>query len=124
MNLRENLLSSKSEEAQQSTPEPVSTIINEVQLILAEKRTSLIIVLTGIAIFAIPISVLSFLIATSKYYNVTHIILLFVPLMIINATLAILALYLIIRSISNIRHHDQHIKELKLRYSLIADIID
>ena len=42
----------------------------------------------------------------------------------INAALVILGLYLIIRSIINIHHHDQHIKELKLRHSLIADIID
>ena len=39
---------------------------NEVQLLLAEKRTSLSAMRTGIAIFAFPLSVLSVLIATSR----------------------------------------------------------
>ena len=124
IDLNENPLSSRSKDVQKIKHKPESIIINEVQLLLAEKRTSLASLRTGIAIFAIPISVLSFLIATSKYYDVTHIIQLFVPLMIINAALVILGLYLIIRSIINVRHHDQQIKEIKLRHSLIADIID
>jgi len=99
-------------------------IINEVQLLLAEKRTSLASLRTGIAIFAIPISVLSFLIATSQYYDITRILQLFVPLMIINTGLVILGLYLIVRAIIHIYHHDRHIKDIKQQDSLIADIID
>jgi len=45
-----------------------SLIINEVQLLLSEKRTSLSTLRTGIAIFAFPLSVLSVLIATSRHY--------------------------------------------------------
>lgn len=41
-------------------------IINEVQLLLAEKRTTLASMRAGIAVFALPLSVLSVLIATSK----------------------------------------------------------
>jgi uncharacterized membrane protein YkgB len=41
-------------------------IINEAQLILAEKRTSLAAMHTGIAVFAVPLSVLGLLIATSN----------------------------------------------------------
>lgn len=44
-------------------------IINEVQLLLAEKRTSLAVMRTGIAMLALPLSVISVLIATSKYYD-------------------------------------------------------
>ena len=40
-------------------------ILNEVQLLLAEKRTSLSAMRIGIAVFAFPLSVLSVLIATS-----------------------------------------------------------
>ena len=43
---------------------------NEVQLLLAEKRTSLSTMRTGIAVFLLfPLSVLSVLIATSKSYE-------------------------------------------------------
>ena len=41
---------------------PDAIVINEVQLILAEKRTSLASLRTGIAVFALPLTVLSFLI--------------------------------------------------------------
>ena len=42
--------------------------INQVQLLLAEKRTALAIMRTGIAVFALPLSIFSALIATSKWY--------------------------------------------------------
>jgi hypothetical protein len=41
-----------------------SVILNEIQLLFSEKRTSLSTLRTGIAIFAFPLSVLSVLIAT------------------------------------------------------------
>ncbi|MCU0591437.1 MAG: hypothetical protein MUC57_08180 [Desulfobacterales bacterium] len=42
---------------------PPGIIINEVQLILAEKRTSLASLRTGIAVFAIPLSIMGVAIA-------------------------------------------------------------
>jgi hypothetical protein len=45
--------------------EPAAVVINEVQLILAKKRTSLAAMRTGIAVFALPLSAVSVLIATS-----------------------------------------------------------
>jgi hypothetical protein len=44
-----------------------SVIINEVQLLLAEKRATLASMRAGIAVFALPLSVLSVLISASKY---------------------------------------------------------
>jgi len=61
--------------------EPAAIVINEVQLILAEKRTSLAAMRTGIAVFALPLSVLSVLIATSKFYDVLNVMHLLVPLL-------------------------------------------
>jgi hypothetical protein len=43
-----------------------ATILNEIQVLLSEKRTSLSTMRTGIAVFAFPLSVLSILIATSQ----------------------------------------------------------
>ena len=45
-------------------------VLQEMQLLLAEKRTTLSTLRTGIAIFAFPLSVLSVLIATSKSYEI------------------------------------------------------
>ena len=101
-----------------------SIIINEVQMILAEKRTSLAALRTGIAVLVIPLSVLSLLIATSRYYDIVHVKSLFVFLMILNLGLVILGFYLIIRSITRIHHHDRMIKQIKGKYSRLAGIID
>ena len=67
-----------------------SIAINEVQLILAEKRTSLAMMRTGIAVLVLPLSVMSVLIATSKYYNVLHVLYLLIPLGVLNLALVAL----------------------------------
>ena len=79
-----------------------SLIINEVQLLLAEKRTSLAAIRTGIAVLALPLSVMGILIATSKYHDIVHVLPLFVPLIVLCFALILLGLYLIIRSITRL----------------------
>ncbi len=101
-----------------------SLIINEVQLLLAEKRTSLAAMRTGIAVLALPLSVMGVLIATSRYYDIVQVLPLFVPLILLCFVLILLGLYLIVRSIVRLRHHDQHIMELKRKHSKIAEFID
>ena len=103
---------------------PEGIIINEVQLILAEKRTSLSTMRTGITVFFLPLSVLSVLIATSKYYDVFQVMHLIVPLLIICAALVVLGSYLIIRSIIRIRHQENLILQLKRKHMWISKYID
>ena len=97
--------------------------INEVQLILAEKRTSLSVLRTGIAILALPLSVMSVLVATSKYYDILHVLHFFIPLTIINLALIIFGGYLIIRSIIRMKHYDRFIREIKRKHSIISQFI-
>ena len=99
-------------------------LFNEIQLILSEKRTSLSIMRTGIAVFALPLSVLSILIATSKYYDVTHVLHLFIPLLAMCIGLVSLGFYLIFRAIAKIRHYDRIIGDIKRKHRIIADLID
>ena len=101
-----------------------SIAINEVQLILAEKRTSLAVMRTGIAVLALPLSVISVLIATSKYYDVFHVLHFLIPLGVLNLALIVLGSYLIIRSIIRMRNYDRHIHEIKLKHSVIGEFID
>lgn len=108
----------------ESDPQAEGVIINEVQLILAEKRTSLAAMRTGIAVFALPLSVLSVLVATSRYYDVFHVWHLLVPLLAISTAMVILGTYLIIRSIQRIRLYDRMIRALKRKHSRIAEFID
>ena len=101
-----------------------SVIINEVQLLLAEKRTALATTRTGIAVLALPLSVMGILIATSRYYDIVHVLPLFVPLIVLCFALIVLGVYLIVRSIIRLRHHDDHIAELKQKHKKVAEFID
>ena len=47
--------------------------IGEVQLLLSEVRTALSLMRTGIAILALPLSVFSVLVATSRYYDALNV---------------------------------------------------
>ncbi len=99
-------------------------IIGEVQLLLAEKRTSLATMRSGIAVFALPVTVMSVLVATSKYYDVVQVMHLLMPLEILCGSLVLLGAYLIIRSIIRLHHQDEHISEIKRKQSTIAEFID
>ena len=99
-------------------------ILNEVQLLLSEKRTSLSTMRTGIAIFAFPLSVLSILIATSNTYHVRDVMQWLVPLVLLNLGLIALAVYLITHAIQRIHHYDRLIDEFKRKYSRLAQLLD
>lgn len=105
-----------------SCPQPV--IINELQLILAEKRTSLATMRTGIAVCAIPLSLTGLLIATSKYYTIDNVLSLFIPFGLLNAALLCLGAYLIVRSMKKLLHQDRMIRDIKRKHSAIAEFID
>jgi uncharacterized membrane protein YidH (DUF202 family) len=99
-------------------------VINEVQLVLAEKRTSLAVLRTGIAVLVLPLSVLSVLIATSRYYDFLHVLHLMVPLLILSSLLVVFGVYLVLRSIIRMHHYDQLILKIKQKHSGIAEFID
>ena len=97
---------------------------NEVQLLLAEKRTSLSTLRAGIAVFVLPISVFSVLIATSKSYELHKVVLWLVPLMLLNLGLIALGIYLITRAIIRIRHYDRLLDKIKSQHSRLAELLD
>jgi uncharacterized membrane protein YidH (DUF202 family) len=100
-----------------------SIFINEAQLLLAEKRTSLASLRAGIAIFALPLGIVSFLIVTSRYYDPSNVFLLFIPLITISLLLAILGSYMILRAVNKIRHYDRMMNELKKEHSILSELI-
>lgn len=109
---------------QQAVSCPPGIIINEVQLILAEKRTSLASLRTGIAVFAIPLSIMGVLVATSRYYEVLDVLPLFIPVMAFNLLLLALGCYLVVRAIIKLRREDRMIRDIKRTHSAIAEFID
>jgi len=105
-------------------PTPDTFILGEIQVLLSEKRTSLATLRTGIAIFALPLSVLSVLIATSRYYNIGHVMPLLVPLLLLNLGLVVLGAWLVYRSLGHFRHYEHRIRELTQKYRSLADFVD
>ena len=105
-------------------PKLDNLIFGEIQVLLAEKRTPLASLRTGIAVFALPLSVLSVLIATSRYYNIGAVMPLLVPLLLLNLGLVVLGVWLIYHSIQRLHHYDHHIRELTQKYRSIADFVD
>ena len=101
-----------------------AVVLNEMQLLLAEKRTSLSAMRTGIAVFAFPLSVLSVLIATSKSYEIHEVLHWLVPLILLNLGLVVLGIYLITRAVMRIRHYDRLIDKLKSKHTRLAELLD
>jgi hypothetical protein len=101
-----------------------STIVGEIQLLLAEKRTSLAALRTGIAVFVLPLSVLSVLTATSRAYDVYRVLHFILPLLVLCALLVVLGTYLIVRSVGKMRHQDKMIQKIKEQNPKLAEFID
>jgi hypothetical protein len=100
-----------------------ASVFNEVQLILSEKRTALSTLRSGIAVFALPLSVLSVLIATSRLYNIFHVMSLLIPLLLLNFGLVVLGTYLVIHSLLRLRRLDNLIKAIKQEHSAITEFL-
>src|SRR6266481_7116816 len=105
-------------------PKLDNLIFGEIQVLLAEKRTALSSLRTGIAIFALPLSVLSVLIATSHYYSFEKVMPLLAPLLLLNLGLVVLGTWLIYRSIHRIRHFEHRIRDLSEKYRSVAQFIE
>lgn len=102
---------------------PDTVMFNEVQLLLAEKRTALSTLRTGVAVFAFPLSVLSVLIATSRSYEVSKVLHWLVPLLILNFGLVVLGIYLITLAVFRIRRYDRLLDELKQKNKRMAELL-
>ena len=104
--------------------QPDNATFGEIQVILSEKRTALASLRTGIAVFALPLSVLSVLIATSRYYSMENVMPLLVPLLALCLGLAVLGAWLIYHSIRRIRHYDRVVRQLIQKYKSLAEFVD
>ncbi len=100
-----------------------ATVINHIQLILAEKRTSLSMMRTGIAVMALPLGVLGLLISTSRFYNAAANWLLLSVVLVLCLGLSVLGCFLITRSVLRIRAYDHMIREIKRLSPTLANYL-
>jgi hypothetical protein len=102
------------------SPQLDALLLGEIQVLLSEKRTALSSMRTGIAVFALPLSVLSALIATSRYYSIGKVM----PLLLLNLGLVVLGTWLVFHSIGRLHHYDRLIRELTQKYRSLAEVVD
>jgi uncharacterized membrane protein YkgB len=99
-------------------------VADELQLLLAEKRTALSLLRTGITVFALPLSVLSLLVATSSNYRYSEVVGLLLPLLALSGALILLACYLVARAMVAVHRCDQRVIRLKADNRTLAALID
>jgi len=105
-------------------PLKANFVYDQIQLILAEKRTALSTMRTGIAVFALPISAFSVLIVMSKYYEPARVLHWLVPLIILNIGLIGLGCYLIAIAVARIHRYDARIQALKQKHAELTELLD
>jgi uncharacterized membrane protein YidH (DUF202 family) len=99
-------------------------LMNEVQLLLAGKRTSLATLRTGIAVFALPLSVVTALIATSGFYDVPGVLPLLVPVLVLSAFLFVVGVYLVGRAILRMWRYDAKIRAIEEHDDLVRELME
>ena len=116
----------KQDEEQEILTDNIREMANmqRLQLLFAEQRTSLAVLRTGIAIFTLPLSVLTVLIATSKFYEIREIIHFLIPTVVILIGLIALAIWMIYRAWKTIMRIRHIIDPLKSRDECLREFLD
>jgi len=93
-------------------PEPESLLINEAQFLLADKRTQLATVRTGLALLAVPMSIISLLVVTSRLYHFWDNFSYLLPLLALCLGLLILGGHLIWRGAIRLHHIESGLRRV------------
>jgi len=101
-----------------------SLVISKVELLLAEKMAVLATLRTGIAIFTLPFSVLTILIATSSFYEIREVEWLLGIVYILCTALASVGGYLVFRSIQRIHGIDHKIERIKKHHKFMDQLME
>jgi uncharacterized membrane protein YidH (DUF202 family) len=98
--------------------------MGKVQMILAEKRTSLSSLRTGIAVFTLPLSVTTVLVTTSRFYDFLENLHYLIPLLCLCLLLVGVGGYLILMALIRIRNHHRQIEKIKRGHPAWHDLLD
>lgn len=95
-----------------------------VQVLLAEKRTSLAVLRTGIAVAVVPLSVTTVLVTLSRFYSWVENLHFLVPMYTVLSGLVLLSAYLIVRALRRIRHYDDLLGRIRARHPELRELLD
>ena len=107
-----------------SWSQEIAVEMGKIQVLLAEKRTSLSAIRTGLAIFTLPLSVTMVLITTSRFYQFKENLHYLIPLLVLCAALVLFGTYLIVSSLLRFRHQAEQIKKIKAKSPTWREILD
>jgi len=99
-------------------------IVEEILFLLQEKRTSLRMVRIGITAIISQITILGFLIATSRYYKWMEVMHLWIPFALLNMVVLALAGYFIFGSLIHIHRLDRQVLKYKKSHGVISNLMD
>lgn len=103
---------------------PESVEIGRIQLLLAEKRTSLAALRTGIAVFTLPLSVTTVLVTTSRFYDFVENLHYLIPLLVVCIGLVLAGAYLIVVSLVKFQRESRQIARIKERHPDWQELFD
>ncbi len=83
----------------------------KIMTLLSEKRTVLSEFRTGITTLILPLSIITLLVATSKYYNIKEIPYMFTSLIVVCIILFLIGGYLTIKPMSRLREIDKKLRK-------------
>ena len=106
-----------------AAPEQDRQMIAVAQLVLADKRTSLAVLRTAVAVGLVPVSIATVLVTTSRHYNWLENLHLLGPLYAVLTCLTIVSLYLIGRAVLKLRNQDKLLDNIRHDHPMLARFI-
>lgn len=99
-------------------------MVGVVQLLLAEKRTSLAVLRTGMTIALVPLSITTVLVTLSRFYDWLENLQFLVPMYVILTVMMILSFYLMGRAVVKLRRQDRHINAICREHPTLARFVE
>lgn len=87
---------------------------------LADKRTILAYLRTGIALLTLPLSMITILIATSSHYEVSDVLALFSTMLAISGVLIIVGIYMVVQSFRQLFAVNDKLNTLEHEFSYLS----
>lgn len=98
-------------------------LLNEVQLLLADKRTAFALLRTGMTVSLLPLSLWAVLVATSRLWDPFGVLWLLAPLAVVSLAFLTLGLYLIAHALNHMRHTDRVLAGLRQSDVLLEQLL-
>jgi hypothetical protein len=92
--------------------------------VLAEKRTSLAVLRTGVTVGLIPLSITTVLVTLSGVYDWLKNLHFLIPMYAVLTFLTLVSLYLIARALRRIHHQDELLEKLRRSSPALGPFID